>query len=571
LYSPRAAIEHFTRALDASRHLGQPASPHVFHARGRAYETLGDFDHARRDYEQALDAAHAAQDGIAEWQSLVDLGSLWAGRDYAQTRAFYLRAFDHARDIDQPPLIAHSLNRVGNWHLNVEEPLEALQCHQRALSIFQELNDPRGIAETLDLMGISSLLSGDLVQSAIFNQQASTRFRELDDRQRLISSLVTLMLCGGHYQNDTVVPAADFAEALQHGELALNIADEIGQRSDEAYILIHVALCLGPRGEYARALNMAQRGLAIAEEIEHHQWMAAGHRTLGALYLDLLAFSEAQQHLAQALALAQQIGSRFWTRIASGFLALVFIAQHDLMQADNLTNAALGPDDPAQTVGQRLAWYARAELALARNDPTVVLHILDQLLASTANIAEEQVIPRLWKLRGEALVALHQEAEAEKMLRAAQDAAQKQGLRPMHWRIAIELGKLYQATRRREEAALAFATAQELIEGLAASVPDRSSRNHFLHEALALIPRQQPLSPRRAAKKAFGGLTEREREVAALIAAGKSNREIAEVLVVNYRTVEKHIENMLSKLGFSSRAKIAVWAAERGLGEKGQP
>src|SRR5437667_2775824 len=150
--------------------------------------------------------------------------------------------------------------------------------------------------------------------------------------------------------------------SFHQGELALKIAGEIGQRSDEAYTLIHMAMCLGPRGEYARALELAQRGLAIAEEIEHPQWMTAGHRALGALYLDLLALSEAQQHLEQALALAQEIGSRVWTRIVSGFLALVSLAQHDVTRAEALLNAALGPDDPAQTVGQRLVWYARAEL-----------------------------------------------------------------------------------------------------------------------------------------------------------------------------------------------------------------
>jgi DNA-binding CsgD family transcriptional regulator/predicted negative regulator of RcsB-dependent stress response len=571
LYSSRAAIEHFTRALDAAHHLGRPASPQVYHARGQAYETLGDFEHARRDYEQALDAAHTAQDGVAEWQSLIDLGSLWAARDYTQTSAFYLRAFEHAREMDQPLMLARSLNRVGNWHMNVGEPLEALQCHQEALAIFQQLHDPRGIAETLDLLGVASLLSGDLMQSAVYNQQAIVLLRELDERQRLISSLMTLMLCGGHYQNDTAVPAAlGFAELLQHGEMALKIAGEIGSRSDEAYALIHIGMFLGPRGEYARALEVAQRGLAIAEEIEHRQWMTAGHRTLGALYLDLLALSEARQHLEQALALAQEIGSRFWARIASGFLALVSLAQHDVTRAESLLNSALGPDDPAQTVGQRLVWYARAELALARNDPQLALHITDQLLASAANMSEERVIPRLWKLRGEALVALHREAEAEKMLRAAQDAAHAQGLQPWLWRIAIDLGKLYQAELRDEEAALAFATAQELIEELAASIPDPPLRDHFLHQASALIPGQEPLSPRRAAKKAFGGLTEREREVAALIAQGKASREIAEILVVNTRTIEKHVENVLSKLGFTSRAQIAVWASEKGLGQKEQ-
>jgi len=571
LYAPQAATLHFTRALDAASHLSLTPAASLYRARGLAYETQGDFERARADHETALQLAHEASDRQGQWQALLDLGLLWAGRDYAQAGDYYQRALALARTMDDPAALAHSLNRLGNWYLNAEQPQEALRCHQEALATFQALSDRRGKASTLDFLGMASLLSGDLLQSAVYNQQAIVLFRELDDRQRLISSLVTLMLCGGHYQNDTEVPAAvGFAELLHQGELALKIAGEIGQRSDEAYTLIHMAMCLGPRGEYARALEGAQRGLTIAEEIEHRQWVTAGHRTLGALYLDLLALSEAQQHLEQALALAQEIGSRFWTRIVSGFLALVSLAQHDVTRAESLLNAALGPDDPTQTVGQRLVWYARAELALARNDLPLALHITDQLLASAANISEERVIPRLWKLRGEALVALHQEAEAEKMLRAAQDAAHTQGLRPSLWRIAIDLGKLYQAELRDEEAALAFATAQELIEDLAASIPDTSLRDHFLHKASELIPGQEPLSPRRAAKKAFGGLTEREREVAALIAQGKSNREIAEILVVNYRTIEKHIENILSKLGFASRAQIAVWAAEKGLGEKEQ-
>jgi len=50
-----------------------------------------------------------------------------------------------------------------------------------------------------------------------------------------------------------------------------------------------------------------------------------------------------------------------------------------------------------------------------------------------------------------------------------------------------------------------------------------------------------------------------------LIAQGKSNKEIAEALVLSNRTVEAHIGNILSKLHFTSRAQIAVWAAEKGL------
>jgi DNA-binding NarL/FixJ family response regulator len=60
-------------------------------------------------------------------------------------------------------------------------------------------------------------------------------------------------------------------------------------------------------------------------------------------------------------------------------------------------------------------------------------------------------------------------------------------------------------------------------------------------------------------------LTAREQDVAALIAQGLSNRQIAERLVITERTVAAHVEHILNKLGFASRTQIGVWAAEHGL------
>jgi DNA-binding CsgD family transcriptional regulator/Flp pilus assembly protein TadD len=571
LYASRAAIEQFTLALDAARELTLAPPVALYHARGQAYETLGDFEQARHDYEQALEAAHEAHDDVAEWQSLLDLGALWAGRDYLQTGAYFRQAIERARALADPKLLAHSLNHLGNWYLNVEQPHEALRYHQEALATFQTLSDRRGTAATLDLLGMASLLGGDLLQSAAYYEQAIALLRELDERERLPSSLANLMLCGGIYQTETLVPAAvGFAESQELGELALKIAGEIGQRSDEAYTLIHMAMFLGPRGEFARALEVAQSGLDIAEDIEHRQWMTAGHRVLGALYLDLLVLSEAQQHLEQALALAQEIGSWFWIRNSSALLASVYIGRSDLAKAEALLTAAPALDAPPQTQAHRLIWYVRAQLALAQGKPDRVLAITEQLFASAAHVAGEQSIPHLAHLRGKALAAQNRPEEAETALQAAQAGAVTQDLRPLLWRIAIDLGDLYRAQRRDEEAEHAFATAQELIEALAAPIPDTTLRAHFLQQATALLPHQELLSPRRAAKRAFGGLTEREREVAALIAQGKASREIAEILVVNSRTIEKHIENILSKLGFTSRTQIAVWASEKGLRQKEQ-
>ena len=70
---------------------------------------------------------------------------------------------------------------------------------------------------------------------------------------------------------------------------------------------------------------------------------------------------------------------------------------------------------------------------------------------------------------------------------------------------------------------------------------------------------------RQEKKAAFDGLTDREREVAVLIAQGKSNREIADALYLSKRTVDAHIGNILGKLNFLSRTQIVRWALEKGL------
>ena len=71
----------------------------------------------------------------------------------------------------------------------------------------------------------------------------------------------------------------------------------------------------------------------------------------------------------------------------------------------------------------------------------------------------------------------------------------------------------------------------------------------------AALPAQGPLA----------WLTPREREVAALLLRGLSNRHIAEELVITERTAETHVCRILSKLGLDSRAQIAAWIIDNGL------
>ncbi|HEX5690468.1 MAG TPA: LuxR C-terminal-related transcriptional regulator, partial [Roseiflexaceae bacterium] len=84
--------------------------------------------------------------------------------------------------------------------------------------------------------------------------------------------------------------------------------------------------------------------------------------------------------------------------------------------------------------------------------------------------------------------------------------------------------------------------------------------------ALVPMPLEAPGDARPHNGSAPGmALTRRERTVAELIASGLTNREIAEALVIAESTAERHVSNILRKLGFFSRTQIAVWAIGQGF------
>jgi predicted ATPase/DNA-binding NarL/FixJ family response regulator len=73
--------------------------------------------------------------------------------------------------------------------------------------------------------------------------------------------------------------------------------------------------------------------------------------------------------------------------------------------------------------------------------------------------------------------------------------------------------------------------------------------------------KQLPEQPSARAAPGDAALTARELQVARLVARGRSNKDIADQLVISQRTAEGHVERILTKLGFTSRAQVAAWAA----------
>ena len=99
-----------------------------------------------------------------------------------------------------------------------------------------------------------------------------------------------------------------------------------------------------------------------------------------------------------------------------------------------------------------------------------------------------------------------------------------------------------------------------------------ATRGFGVEEAIRYALAETPGAPRAAPQvreSSPGGLTRREREIAGLVAEGLSNKQIAARLVIAPRTAETHVENILTKLGFTSRAQIAAWLTEQRAAKEG--
>lgn len=551
LFAPHAATEHLTRAIHAAEQQSQASVVVLYRLRGQAYDILGNFDRARADYEATLSAARAAGEQAAAWQALLDLGLLWASRDYERTGDYCRRALDLARSMEDPAAVGHSLNRLGNWLMNKGQPFEALDHHREALELFETLDNDAGIASTLDLLAMTSNMCGDYAGTVSYYRRAIPILRQLNDRQTLASSLTML---SNYTLDETQVREA------------LALTREIDWRAGEAFALIYLGSLLAYRGDLGAGLSAAQQGLELAQAIDHRQWQAWGAIVVGLIYLELLALDKASRHSQSARALAAEVGSSFMRTFATGLLASCYILQDRLDEA-----TVLLPDRPPGSVQavDVILDKATVELRLARReDPAQTLKLINRLVSDDPSkllgaMAYYHGVIR--RHRGEILLRLNRLEEAEADLQSVLDLFQMQDIQLGRWRIQLALGKLYQTSAVSERAEAAFTAARNLIEEAAATVTDDDLRENFRQRATAMLPPDKPLTPRQATKEAYGGLTRREREVAAVVAQGLTNQEIADDLVISIKTVEAHMTRILSKLGFSSRAQVAAWAVEKSL------
>jgi pimeloyl-ACP methyl ester carboxylesterase/DNA-binding CsgD family transcriptional regulator len=121
-----------------------------------------------------------------------------------------------------------------------------------------------------------------------------------------------------------------------------------------------------------------------------------------------------------------------------------------------------------------------------------------------------------------------------------------------------------------EDEILVSGTVKDLVAGSAIQFEDCSPGLRPAIGNLHVFRVQRGTQSARAARpvpeeSGRSRLTKREREVAAMVSLGLTNRQIAEELVLSPATAERHVANILNKLGFHSRAQIAAWSVEHGL------
>jgi DNA-binding CsgD family transcriptional regulator len=157
-------------------------------------------------------------------------------------------------------------------------------------------------------------------------------------------------------------------------------------------------------------------------------------------------------------------------------------------------------------------------------------------------------------------------AYVEALIGAQQGGADAGDLFARAWRLAEKAGQLHIALWIELDAAAAVATVDRAAgaEGLRAAAEHAATMGAVSEQQLAErhLRALGARTWRRSPTSDTGALSDREEQIAELVAAGASNPEIAGALFLSRKTVERHVSNVLAKLGARNRTELARLMAE---------
>ncbi len=300
--------------------------------------------------------------------------------------------------------------------------------------------------------------------------------------------------------------------------------------------LIHRAEIKQMRGSWLEAIEEVN---SARDRLGEHPVQARAQYTLGELHRLLGNFDEAEGAFREA--------SRRGFDPQPG-LALLRLAQG---QPETARASIVRAADEAHTPSKKaLLLPALVEIALASGDPTTARGAADELV--------ELVVP----LETQVFRATAEQAQGAVLLAEGQPRSALERLRQAcaDW---TDLDVPYEVARARSLIGLALH-----------NLGDRDGEQMELDAALGLfrelgaaadVRRLEELAALGSESGPVGGLTPRELEVLRLIATGKTNRAVAADLVLSEKTVARHVANIFTKLGVTSRSAATAFAYENDL------
>jgi predicted ATPase/DNA-binding NarL/FixJ family response regulator len=348
----------------------------------------------------------------------------------------------------------------------------------------------------------------------------------------------------------------DASAATAYGREAVALAEAAGDEGNPILILALSSLDSGARatGDYQTAFTIGERTIQLLRDSSGPSfYLGMALLAQGDVAMELGYYDTARALLDESLALAREAGDAF--RIAHAYNTLGDLARYEGNYAEAQTAyensaallRALGAQHDLASIlrnlGRACLLLGDVERAYALFNESLATHQAEQntpgMIECLIGLAATAVVRGLPAAGARLLAA----AAAIREQRAASVWPSKRMEVERYLKLAR--ARLTEAEFQAEQAAGRALSFEQAI---------RYAQNLPLKWEATLTKSEKP-----------DDLTERECQVATLIARGKSNGEIAQELVLSKRTVEKHVANILSKLGLTSRTQVVRWAIEHGL------
>jgi DNA-binding CsgD family transcriptional regulator/tetratricopeptide (TPR) repeat protein len=389
--------------------------------------------------------------------------------------------------------------------------------------------------------------------------------------------------------------AGNESAAVSWGERALEVADKLGDAEIRAHALINVGTAREVVGD-PQGRQMLLESIALAREHGLDEHVARGYTNVAWNDVESRRFTHGEQMLREGIAFTTQRDLDAWRRYMLGCRARLHLLRGRLTAAADDATAVLA--ETASPVSRIWPLMVLGLVRTRRGDPGAG-EALDEAWAIASQVEEVQrlatlaaaraehawitgITPDLDQLRdvhgqavglrdawlvGEVASWLHRlggavEGASELLLPEpyALELAGEHMAAAAAWR---ELGCPYEAALAMADsgAGPGMLPALELLTELGAEGSARRIRQRLRELGVSGVPR----GPRASTRANPALLTARQVEVVALLAAGLTNAEIAEELVISPKTAGHHVSAILDKLGARSRTEAANMARELGL------